>query len=135
MRDGKIADLRMKIRGVHAEAFGGQSGGRQMQLEKNGFTIIRLRGESIKRDVIESPVESVKGSIHPAIYPVQVVVEFLRLLTPDGAVVLDPFVGSGSTAVACKATGRHYMGFELNPDYCEEARRRIAEEEQQATLF
>ena len=106
-----------------------------MHLERDGFTIIRLKGEPIKRDVIESPVESVKRSIHPAIYPVQVIVEFLRLLTPGDALVLDPFMGSGSTAVACKLAGRHYIGFELNPDYCEEADRRVADVEPQPTLF
>ena len=135
VRDGKIASLRMKIRGIHAEAFGGQAGGRQMQLDRNGFTIIRLKGGRIKRDVIETPVETVKGTIHPAIFPVQVVVKFLRLLTPEGATVLDPFMGSGSTGVACVSTGRRFIGFELNPAYCDEARRRIADAQRQATLF
>lgn len=124
--EGKIADFRMKIRGVHAAAFGGQEGGRKSHLEKNGFTIIRIWGNRIKRDVIESPVENVKGSVHPAVYPVRVIVEFLRLLTRPGDLVLDPFMGSGSTAVACKLTGRRYLGFELNPRYCVEAERRLA---------
>lgn len=133
--EGKIADFRMKIRGLHAEPFGGQEGGRKIQLDKNGFTIIRIHGNHIKRDVIETSVESVKRSIHPAIYPVRIVAEFLHLLTKKGDLVLDPFMGSGSTAVACKITGRHYLGFELNPDYCVEARERIAETEQPLSLF
>ncbi|MAF11407.1 site-specific DNA-methyltransferase [Candidatus Poribacteria bacterium] len=126
VHDGEITDLRMKIRGIHAEAFGGQEGGRASQLARNGFTIIRLRGEKLKRDVIQTPVETVRNSIHPAIYPVRVVREFVRLLTPPGAVVLDPFMGSGSTAVACVAEGRRYVGFELNPDYCREAEARLS---------
>ncbi|MBT3269112.1 site-specific DNA-methyltransferase [Candidatus Poribacteria bacterium] len=125
VHDGKITDLRMKIRGVHAEAFGGQEGGRAAQLARNGFTIIRLKGEKLKRDVIETPVETVRNSIHPAIYPVRVVREFVRLLTPPDALVLDPFMGSGTTAVACVAEGRRYVGFELNPDYCREAEARL----------
>jgi len=135
VQDGTIASLRMKIRGIHAEAFGGQAGGRQIQLEKNGFTIIRLHGERLKRDVIEAPVETVKGSIHPAIYPVQVITELLQLLAPEGGTVLDPFMGSGSTAVACKVTGRRFIGFELNPDYCHEAERRIADAVPSTSLF
>ena len=125
VHDGKFTDLRMKIRGVHAEAFGGQEGGRAAQLARNGFTIIRLKGEKLKRDVIETPVETVRNSIHPAIYPVRVVREFVRLLTPPGAVVLDPFMGSGSTAVACVSEGRRYVGFELNEEYCREAEARV----------
>ena len=99
---GEIAGLRMKIRGIHASAFGGREGGRKVQIERNGFTLIRLRGNKLKRDVIKHPVESVKGIRHPAIYPIKIVEEFLRLLTRPGDVVLDPFIGSGSTAVACK---------------------------------
>lgn len=123
---GKTHSFRMKIRGIHAEPFGGQIGGRTLQMKNKGFTIIRMHGNKIKRDVIETPVAAVKGNKHPAIYPVEIVEAFLRLLTPVGALVLDPFIGSGSTAVACKRLGRHYLGYDINPDYCEYARQRVA---------
>ncbi len=123
---GKTHSFRMKIRGIHAEPFGGQIGGRTLQMKNKGFTIIRMHGNKIKRDVIETPVAAVKGNKHPAIYPVEIVEEFLRLLTPVGALVLDPFMGSGSTAVACKKLGRHYIGYDINPEYCEYARQRVA---------
>lgn len=123
---GKTHSFRMKIRGIHAEPFGGQIGGRTLQMKNKGFTIIRMHGNKIKRDVIETPVAAVKGNKHPAIYPIEIVEAFLRLLTPVGALVLDPFMGSGSTAVACKKLGRHYIGYDINPDYCEYARQRIA---------
>jgi len=119
----------MKIRGIHSEPFGGQEGGRKIQLEKQGFTVIRLHGNKLKRDVIETPVESVKGCRHPAIYPVALVEEFLKLLTCPDELVLDPFMGSGSTGVACKNLGRRYIGFEINPEYCEMAHARIASTE------
>lgn len=122
---GEIAGLRMKIRGIHASAFGGREGGRKVQIEKNGFTLIRLRGNKLKRDVIKHPVESVKGIRHPAIYPVKIVEEFLHLLTRAGDVVLDPFIGSGSTAVACKELGRHFIGYDINPEYCQYAQNRV----------
>lgn len=126
VKTGKIEGFRMKIRGIHSEPFGGQEGGRKIQLEKNGFTIIRIHGNPLKKDVIETPVESVKGNSHPAMYPTDLIIEFLRLLTRKGDVVLDPFMGSGSTAVACKQTGRNYIGFDLNPEYCQSAEDRVA---------
>lgn len=127
VRRGETYSFRMKIRGVHAEPFGGQAGGRQLQIKNKGFTIIRMHGRRLKRDLIEAPVAAVKGNKHPAIYPVEIVEELLNLLTPPGALVLDPFMGSGSTAVACKNTGRRYIGYEINPEYCKDARRRVSE--------
>jgi site-specific DNA-methyltransferase (adenine-specific) len=127
VKQGKIESFRMKIRGIHSEPFGGQAGGRQIQLDTKGFTIIRLHGNPMKRDVVEMPVESLKGRNHPAMYPVALVAEFLHLLTREGDMVLDPFMGSGSTAVACKMTNRRYLGFELNPDYCRFAEDRLGE--------
>ena len=124
---GEIHDFRMKIRGIHAQPFGGQIGGRTLQLKNKGFTIIRMHGNKLKRDVIKTSVAAVKGNKHPAIYPVEVVEEFLHLLTPTSALVLDPFMGSGSTAVACKKLGRHYIGYDINAEYCEDARRRVSE--------
>ena len=124
---GQIHDFRMKIRGIHAEPFGGQIGGRTLQLKNKGFTIIRMHGNKLKRDVIETSVAAIKGNKHPAIYPVEVVEEFLHLLTPPGTLVLDPFMGSGSTAVACKKLGRHYIGYDINAEYCKDARQRVSE--------
>lgn len=132
VKAGKIEGFRMKIRGIHSEPFGGQAGGRQIQLTKNGFTIIRIHGNPIKRDVVEMAVESVKSSGHPAMYPSALIVEFLHLLTRPNDIVLDPFMGSGSTAVACKMTGRNYIGFDLNPEYCQLAEERLAETQQPA---
>ena len=125
VKRGKTQSFRMKIRGIHAEPFGGQMGGRTLQLKNKGFTIIRIHGNKLKRDLIETSVTSDKGNIHPAIYPVDLIEEFLHLLTDPGSIVLDPFMGSGSTAVACKKLGRHYIGYDINTEYCEFARQRI----------
>ena len=127
VKSGQTHGFRMKIRGIHAAPFGGQEGGRTLQLKNKGFTIIRIHGNKLKRDVIETPVATLKGNKHPAIYPVGVVEEFLHLLTPFGALVLDPFMGSGSTAVACKKLWRHYIGYDINSEYCEDARQRVSE--------
>ena len=92
VKRGKIHSFRMKIRGIHAEPFGGQMGGRTLQLKNKGFTIIRIQGNKLKRDIIETSVASEKGNIHPAIYPIELIEEFLHLLTPSGSIVLDPYI-------------------------------------------
>jgi len=125
VKTGKIASFRMKIKGIHSPPFGGQEGGRKTQLMKKGFTIIRIHGRALKRDVIECPVETIKGCKHPAIYPEFIIRELIRLLTRVGDSVLDPFMGSGTTAVACKKLGRNYIGFDINPDYCKYAEERL----------
>jgi site-specific DNA-methyltransferase (adenine-specific) len=135
VKEGKINGFRMKIRGIHAEPFGGQEGGRKMQLKKKGFTIIKIFGNPIKRDVIECPVETIKGCKHPAIYPEYIVEELLKLLTRKGDLVLDPFIGSGTTAVACKKLGRNYIGIEINPSFCKYAEERIKKTIYQPSLL
>jgi len=121
VKNGKIESFRIKIRGIHAEPFGGQEGGRKIQLEKKGFTIIKILGNGLKKDVIECPVETIKGGKHPAIYPVYIIQELIKLLTRKGDIVLDPFMGSGTTAVAAKKLNRDYTGIDINPDYCKYA--------------
>jgi len=134
VKDGKIESFRMKIKGIHAMPYGGQEGGRKIHIERDGFTIIRIHGKSIKKDVIESPVETIKGNIHPAVYPEYVIQEFLKLLTKEGDIVLDPFTGSGTTGVVAKKMGRHFIGIEINPEYCEYARKRISKVKREHTL-
>lgn len=125
VRNGDIHSFRMKIRGIHAPAYGGQDGGRKMHIERDGFTIIRISGRSMKKDIIESPVESLPGNGHPAIFPVAVVREMIRLLSPPGGRVLDPYLGSGSTAVAALLEGRNSIGIDISADYCDSALNRI----------
>ncbi|MCL2063820.1 MAG: site-specific DNA-methyltransferase [Candidatus Cloacimonetes bacterium] len=124
---GKIESFRMKIRGLHALPYGGQGGGRLNQIVNKGFTIIRIHGNSIRRDIIESTVESIKGNIHPAVYPEFIIQEIIKLLTKKNDIVLDPFLGSGTTAVVAKKLNRKYIGIEINPEFVEYAQKRIEE--------
>ncbi|OIN85791.1 MAG: site-specific DNA-methyltransferase [Anaerolineae bacterium CG1_02_58_13] len=135
VRNGEIQGFRMKIRGIHSEPFGGQEGGRKIQLDKNGFTIIRIYGNPLKKDVITTPVESLKNCPHPAIYPVKIVDEFIKLLTQKGDIVLDPFVGSGSTAVAAFQNERAYIGFDISEEYCLFAQKRLSSVKHQLSLW
>lgn len=125
VHSGAIHSFRMKIRGIHAPAYGGQDGGRKMHIERDGFTIIRISGQRIKKDVIESTVESLPGNGHPAIFPVSIVREIIRLLCPEGGHVLDPYLGSGSTMVAAYQEGRSCTGIEISKEYCEMAVERV----------
>ncbi len=62
---------------------------------------------------------------HPTIKPVELLRHLIRLTTQGGAVVLDPFIGSGSTAVAAILENRSFIGFEINEQYAQIARSRI----------
>ena len=124
--EGRIQSFRMKIRGIHAPAYGGQDGGRKMHIERHGFTIIRISGQKMKRDIIESPVESLPGNGHPAIFPVRVVREIIRLLCPPNGQVLDPYLGSGSTMVAALLEARSCTGIDISGEYCDSAKERVA---------
>jgi site-specific DNA-methyltransferase (adenine-specific) len=70
--------------------------------------------------------ESANRVGHPAPFPVALPRRFIELFTYEGDLVLDPFIGSGTTAVAAKETGRHYAGYETDPDYVQMAEERIA---------
>jgi len=135
VKEGKIYSFRMKIKGIHSMPFGGQQGGRKTQILTKGFTIIKIHGNSIKRDVIESAVETLKGIKHPAIYPEYIIQELIRLLTKEGDVVLDPYMGSGTTAVACKKLNRNYIGFDINPEYCKSAEKRVSNVKKENNLM
>ena len=84
-------------------------------------------------DVWNMPTESAKRVGHPAPFPVELPEQLIRLYTYKNDLVLDPFLGSGSTAVAAAALGRRYVGYDLDPAYVEIARSRVAELDGQAT--
>ena len=79
-------------------------------------------------DVWELAPESATRVGHPAPFPVELPQRFVELYTYEGDVVLDPFMGSGSTAVAALRTGRHFLGYDTDPAYVEAARGRVAAE-------
>lgn len=67
--------------------------------------------------------------IHPSQKPVKLIEYMVLSSTNEGDIVLDPFIGSGTTAVACKRLNRHFIGIEIVPEYCEMARNRISQVE------
>jgi hypothetical protein len=77
------------------------------------------------------------GNNHPTVKPVELMKYLVKLVTPQGAHVIDPFAGSGSTGMACRELGRQFTGIDLDPNYCAIAERRIAatDEDLTETLF
>jgi len=66
---------------------------------------------------------------HSAVFPVALPIWFIRLFTQPGDVVLDPFIGSGTTAVAAKELGRRYVGIDINGEYCQIAMERLVQKQ------
>lgn len=65
-------------------------------------------------------------NFHPTVKPLSIMRYLCRLITPPGGLILDPFAGSGTTCMAAKSEGFHYVGIEREAEYAEIARRRIA---------
>ena len=83
--------------------------------------------------VIRKPIE--KDSWHPTAKPVDIMRKFIIASSNEEQTILDPFMGSGTTAIACIKERRHFIGFELSKEYFDKAVRRIKAEQAQLTLF
>jgi DNA modification methylase len=81
-----------------------------------------------------SKSERGEGNNHPTVKPIRLMEYLVRLITPPGGVVLDPFSGSGTTLLACQGLGYHYIGFEKDPSYFDIAQKRIASHKSQLSL-
>jgi len=93
---------------------------------KKGNPKMKKKGKDIFLDTPGRMVEPDEGFInHPTPKPKTFIKELLTMFSEENDIVLDPFIGSGSTAVACKQLKRNYIGFEINPEYCELAINRL----------
>ena len=75
------------------------------------------------------------GNTHPTVKPTELMRYLCRLVTPPGGVVLDPFMGSGSTGKAAVLEGFRFIGCELSPEYLNIAQARINTAQQQKGLL
>jgi DNA modification methylase len=115
-----------------------------MQFGKTGFSVLdmalwygkgRVTAANRRKDVIVCPIVPSKTAFgHPTPKPVDVMLHIVDCVTREGATVLDPFMGSGTTGVACVQTGRNFIGCEINPTYYAIAEKRIAEAQAQLAL-
>src|SRR5699024_3179090 len=74
---------------------------------------------------------------HPAVFPEKLAEDHIVSWSNPGDIILDPFIGSGTTAVACVDTNREYLGFEISKEYCKISQERISKhvKDKQIDLF
>ncbi len=95
--------------------------------EKRLSTITRDEFLEYNKSVWNFPAESARKVGHPAPFPVELPRRLIQLYTFSNEIVLDPFIGSGQTAIAALKSGRHYVGYEIDQKYVGLATLRIQE--------
>lgn len=84
----------------------------------------RLRNMAYPDNVLYLGTES-NNKNHSAAFPVSLPEWFIKLFTKTDDLILDPFLGSGTTAVAAKTNGRNYIGIDISKEYCSLAEKRV----------
>lgn len=97
---------------------------------KGAYTFPGHRPRSVYR-IDRLPANALE---HPTQKPLPLMSRILADIAPTNAAILDPFMGSGTTGVACVQTGRNFIGIEIDPTYYAIAERRIKEAQMQPTL-
>ena len=94
-------------------------------LSERKSTISKDEFLEFTKSVWTFPAESATKVGHPAPFPVELPYRLIQLYTFEEEIVLDPFMGSGQTAIAAIKTKRHYIGYDINEEYVKLAERRI----------
>lgn len=76
-------------------------------------------------NILEMP--NIRNKLHPAQKPIELMQIFIENSTSEKGIILDPFIGVGSTCLACIKSDRHYIGFEIDEEYFNIAKRRISD--------
>jgi site-specific DNA-methyltransferase (adenine-specific) len=92
---------------------------------KRTSTITRDEFLEYDKSVWDMPAESARKVGHPAPFPAELPRRLIQLYTFENEIVLDPFMGSGQTAIAAVKSGRHYVGYEVDEGYVALAKERI----------
>jgi len=90
-------------------------------------------GSNYEHNIIKVQAPKGKSRFHPTQKPVALIKKLIELTTKEGDLILDPFMGSGTTAVACVESKRNYLGFEISKQYHKQAIERI--EKTASSLF
>jgi len=101
---------------------------RREKLDGRADTISKEEFLEFTKSVWSFSAESAKKIGHPAPFPIELPYRLIQLYTFKDEVVLDPFMGSGQTALAALKAGRHYVGYETNAEYLKLAQKRIGEQ-------
>jgi DNA modification methylase len=93
--------------------------------KKGSPKLVKLKTDIFK-DTPGRMIEPDEGFInHPTPKPKHFIKQIMDMFTSENDLILDPFIGSGSTAVACKQLNRRFIGFELSKEYCSIAQKRL----------
>jgi ParB/RepB/Spo0J family partition protein len=91
--------------------------------------------DALESDLGEERTVTIDVVEHPATFSPTMISDYVRFFTKKDGVVLDPFVGIGSTLVACMRAGRKGIGIDINEKYVEIARKRVAEDPRQQVIY
>ena len=93
--------------------------------------IVYVRGDNVPFTTGKSKVFNVNypsKRLHPTQKPEILIKKLIEIHSIENGIILDPFLGSGTTAVACKELGRNFIGIEISPEYCKIAEQRLQQE-------
>jgi len=117
-----LRDVHEYILVFSKESFARRSTGRTNTIRREDFL-------EWTKSVWTFPAVSARKVGHPAPFPEELPARLIDLLSFEGDIVLDPFCGSGTTCLAARRAGRHYVGYELNPRYVDLALKRLSADE------
>lgn len=126
---GDIPDFRMVIRGcqrsTHSDSL--EFSGRANELQSRGFCILPYHKNGTKPGDVWRiiPEDEQRKDSHYAVFPVELCETPIRATCPEGGILLDPFVGTGSALVAAVSLGRRGIGIDTSGSYLNEAHRRL----------
>ena len=121
----KICDRKNKYAGSVVHGTSRKPDGTTYRKSNDKKSVVSEYGERF--NVWNIPTEKFNRTGHPAVFPKQLAKDHILSWSDEEDIVLDPFVGSGTTALAAIETNRHYIGFDISEDYCRIAENRIRE--------
>ena len=129
VRNGEVSDFRMIIKGEHRTTHSDSEyvSGRARELHERGFYFLKYNPKGAKpSDLWDIIPEDTQGRVsHFAPYPEDLCKTPLLLTCPINGIVLDPFSGTGTTAVVAQSLGRKSVGIDISNEYIEDARKRV----------
>ena len=102
--------------------------GREKTEKVTDYTFNWLGQEEMKNLIIRNILGGKERTKHPTQKPLDIIKRFIKVSSNEGDIVLDPFLGSGTTAVACKQLKRKCLGIEISKEYCDISKKRLAQE-------
>ena len=87
------------------------------------------------KGMIQGNMKNKEQRFHPTQKPTAIIIQLLNYYTKEGDLILDPFMGSFTTAVACHKMGRKFIGAELDKEYFEKGSKRLNDTKSQLTIF